>query len=174
MAQPVSAPARPGKCEGKRHSWDGRTRDTGSCSSGDGESSLSPGGFLGCSATSSSASSTQTFRAVLFVSDSQGGKDGSARDTVSTPRPPLLSRVGSRIRSEDAMPSPVPPAQPWSQVSVVLHTQTPLRDALPFESGPCATLRCPTAGTSVAPLGTIRLGYTTQVQGHSVHLCVEQ
>ncbi len=67
-------------------------------------------------------------------------------------RPPLLSPVGSRVRFEDAMPSPVPPAHPWSQVSVAPRTQTLLRDVLPSESGPCAPLRCPTAGTSVAPL----------------------
>ncbi len=66
--------------------------------------------------------------------------------------PPLPSSVSSRVRSEDAMPSPAPPAQPWSQVSVAPHTQTPLRDALPFESGPCAPLRCPTVGTSITPL----------------------
>ncbi len=97
--------------------------------------------------------------------------------------PALPSPVGSRVRSEDAIPSPAPPAQPWSQVSVAPHTQTPLRDALPSESGPCAPLRCPTAGTSVAPLvplvrslgawlelprpslwllRTIRLGYAIQ------------
>ncbi len=67
-------------------------------------------------------------------------------------RPPLLLPVGSRVRFEDAMPSPVPPAHPWSQVSVAPRTQTLLRNALPSESGPCAPLRCPTAGTSVASL----------------------
>ncbi len=98
-------------------------------------------------------------------------------------RPPLSSPVGSRVRSEDATPSPASPAQLWSQVSVTPHTQTPLRDALPFESGPCAPFRCPTVGTSVTPLvplvrslgawlelprpsrwllGTIRLGYAIQ------------
>ncbi len=98
-------------------------------------------------------------------------------------RPPLSSPVGSRVRSEDATPSPASPAQLWSQVSVTPHTQTPLRDALPFESGPCAPFRCPTVGTSVTPLvplarslgawlelprpsrwllRTIRLGYAIQ------------
>ncbi len=98
-------------------------------------------------------------------------------------RPPLSSPVGSRVRSEDATPSPASPAQLWSQVSVTPHTQTPLRDALPFESGPCAPFRCPTVGTSVTPLvplvrslgawlelprpsrwllRTIRLGYVIQ------------
>ncbi len=98
-------------------------------------------------------------------------------------RPPLSSPVGSRVQSEDATPSPASPAQLWSQVSVTPHTQTPLRDALPFESGPCAPFRCPTVGTSVTPLvplvrslgawlelpspsrwllRTIRLGYAIQ------------
>ncbi len=98
-------------------------------------------------------------------------------------RPPLSSPVGSRVRSEDATPSPASPAQLWSQVSVTPHTQTPLRDALPFESGPCAPFRCPTVGMSVTPLvplvqslgawlelprpyrwllRTIRLGYAIQ------------
>ncbi len=91
------------------------------------------------------------------------------------------------LAPEDAMPSPAPPAQPWSQVSVAPHTQTPLRDALPFELGPCAPLRCPTAGKSVTPLvplvrslgawlelprpsrwllRTIRLGYAIQFARH--------
>ncbi len=98
-------------------------------------------------------------------------------------RPPLSSPVGSRVWSEDATPSPASPVQLWSQVSVTPHTQTPLRDALPFESGPCAPFRCPTVGTSVTPLvplvrslgawlelprpsrwllRTIRLGYAIQ------------
>ncbi len=102
-------------------------------------------------------------------------------------RPPLSSPVGSRVRSEDATPSPASPAQLWSQVSVTPHTQTPLRDALPFESGPCAPFRCPTVGTSVTPLvplvrslgawlelprpsrwllRTIRLGYAIQFARH--------
>ncbi len=108
----------------------------------------------------------------------------AVRETPSPhSHPPLSSPVGSRVRSEDAMPSPAPPAQPWSQVSVAPHIQTPLRDALPFESGPWAPLRCPTAGTSMSPLvplvrplgawlelprpsrwllRTIRLGYAIQ------------
>ncbi len=98
-------------------------------------------------------------------------------------RPPLSSPVGSRVWSEDTTPSPASPAQLWSQVSVTPHTQTPLQDALPFESGPCAPFRCPTVGTSVTPLvplvqslgawlelprpsrwllRTIRLGYAIQ------------
>ncbi len=37
-------------------------------------------------------------------------------------------------------------------MSVAPHIQIPLRDTLPSESGPCAPLRCPTAGTLVTPL----------------------
>ncbi len=96
----------------------------------------------------------------------------------SSKQTPLNHRKGFIL-----LPSPAPPAQPWSQVSVAPHTQTPLRDALPFESGPWAPLRCPTAGISITPLvplvrslgawlelprpsrwllRTIRLGYAIQ------------
>ncbi|XDV52011.1 hypothetical protein PO909_020793 [Leuciscus waleckii] len=45
------------------------------------------------------------------------------------------------------------PADPWRQVSVALHTQTPLRAApRPSELGPCPPPRCSTPGTSVVPL----------------------
>ncbi len=56
-AQPASAPAKPVKCQGRRRPWDGRPGASGSCSSGDGDSTTpSPGGgpggeFLFCSAT---------------------------------------------------------------------------------------------------------------------------
>ncbi len=124
VAQPASAPARPVKCQGKRRSWDGRTRDTGSCSSGVGESAPSPGGgpggksffpFLGCSATGSPASGTQAFRAVSYVSGSQGGEDGSARDTVSTlPSPsPFASGQQGPVRGRDAFSrAPCPSVEP--------------------------------------------------------------
>ncbi len=159
VAQPVSAPARPMKCQGKRRSWDGRTRDTGSCSSGDGESAPSPGGgrggksfsLLGCSATGSPACGTQTSEQCPFFSGSQEARMAVHETQSPHSRPPLLSPMSSRVRSEDAMPSPAPPAQPWSQVSVALRTQTPLRNALPSESGPCAPLRCPTAGSLWLP-----------------------
>ncbi len=112
------------KCQGKRRSWDGQTRDTGSCSSGVGESAPSPGGgpdgksffpFLGCSATGSPASGTQTFRAVSYVSGSQGGEDGSARDTVSTlPSPsPFASGQQGPVRGRDAFSrAPCPSVEP--------------------------------------------------------------
>ncbi len=56
-ARPASAPAKPVKCQGRRRPWDGRPGASGSCSSGDGDSTTpSPGGgpggeFLFCSAT---------------------------------------------------------------------------------------------------------------------------
>ncbi len=111
-----------------------------------------PGGesfvsFLFSSATGPRASGTQNLKkwAVSFFSGSQEGALKRGHDTQSPhSRPALLSPVGSRVRSEDAMPSPAPPAQPWSQVSVAPHTQTPLRDALPSESGTCAPHCCPT------------------------------
>ncbi len=180
------------KCQGKRRSWDGRTRDTGSCSSGDGESAPSPSGglggksffpFLGCSATGSLASGTQTFRAVSYVSGSQGGEDGSARDTVSTHPSPSSFASGQQgpVRGRDAFSrAPCPAMEPGKCRTA--HSD-PTSHALPSESGPCAPLRCPTAGTSVAPLvplvrslgawlalprpsrwvlRTIRLGYAIQ------------
>ncbi len=194
-AQPVSAPAKPAKRQGKRRSWDGRPGVSGSCSSGDGDRTTpSPGGgpggesfvpFLFCSATGSPASGTQTSKKEQFPFSPGPKRARMAVHETQSPhsRPPLLSPMSSRVWSEDAMPSPAPPAQPWSQVSVALRTQTPLRNALPSESGPCAPLRCPTAGTSVASLvplvrslgawlvlprpsrwlmRTIRLGYAIQ------------
>ncbi len=56
-ARPASAPAKPVKCQGRRRPWDGRPGASGSCSSGDGDSTTpSPGGgpggeFLFCSTT---------------------------------------------------------------------------------------------------------------------------
>ncbi len=101
---------------------------------------------------------------------------------LHTPIPLSLRQwaAGSCPRTRCLLPRPLPT---WSQVSVAPYTQTPLRDALPFESGPCAPLRCPTAGTSMTPLvplvrslgawlelhrpsrwllRTIRLGYAIQ------------
>ncbi len=117
-------------------------------------------------------------------------------------RPPLLSPVGSRVQSEDAMPSPVPTAKPWSQVSVAPCTQTPLRDCAAFRvgllcstflpariyvgdsSGPACTIsgglvRAPQA-VSLAPedhqsrLRDSVCSASSQVQGRSVHFGVEQ
>ncbi len=129
-----------------------------------------------------------------------GTQNWAVRKTPSPhSHPPLSSPVGSRVQSEDVMPSPAPPDQLWSQVSVAPHTQTPLRDALPFESlgstalphrgyvyvspGPACTVpgglaRAPQA-VSLAPedhqtrlRDSIRPA-SSQVQGQSVHLSVE-
>ncbi|CAM4731384.1 unnamed protein product [Leuciscus chuanchicus] len=71
-----------------------------------------------------------------------------------TPRFLLVSPAGSRVRFEDPiMPSPVTPADQWSQVSVALHTQTSLQAASrPSEPGRCSPPRCPPPDTSVVPL----------------------
>ncbi len=192
--QPASAPAKPVKRQGRRRPWDGRPGASGSCSSGDGDRTTpSPGGgpggesfvsLLFCSATDPRVFGTQNFnkRAVSF-SFSKRARMAVYETSSPHSRPPLSSPVGSRVWSEDATPSPASAAQLWSQVSVTPHTQTPLRDALPFESGPCAPFRCPTVGTSVTPLvplvrslgawlelprpsrwllRTIRLGYAIQ------------
>ncbi len=129
-----------------------------------------------------------------------GTQNWAVRKTPSPhSHPPLSSPVGSRVQSEDAMTSPAPSDQLWSQVSVAPHTQTPLRDALPFESlgstalphrgyvyvspGPACTVpgglaRAPQA-VSLAPedhqtrlRDSIRPA-SSQVQGQSVHLSVE-
>ncbi len=106
------------KCQGRRRPWDGRPGASGSCSSGDGDSTTpSPGGgpggeFLFCSATGPRASGTQNFiRAVSFFSGSQEGEDGSARDPVSTfPFPLSLRQWAAGVRSETRclLPRPLP------------------------------------------------------------------
>ncbi len=176
-------------------SLNGRPGAFGSCSSGDGDCTTpSPGGgpggesfvsFLFCSATDpgSVVPKTSIKEQFPFPPGPKRARMAVYETSSPHPRPPLSSPVGSRVRSEDATPSPASPAQLWSQVSVTPHTQTPLRDALPFESGPCAPFRCPTVGTSVTPLvplarslgawlelprpsrwllRTIRLGYAIQ------------
>ncbi len=158
----------------------------GSCSSGDGDHTTpSPGGGPGGESFVSFLFCSKTLIKEQFPFPPGPKRARMAVYETSSPhsRPPLSSPVGSRVRSEDATPSPASPAQLWSQVSVTPHTQTPLRDALPFESGPCAPFRCPTVGTSVTPLvplvrslgawlelprpsrwllRTIRLGYAIQ------------
>ncbi len=158
-AQPASISAKPVKRQGRRRPWDGRPRASGSCSFGDGDRTTpsprgGPGGesfvsFLFCSTTG-----PQNFKKEQFPFPPGPKRARMAVHETPSPHshPPLPSPVGSRVRFEDAMPYPALPAQLWSQVSVAPHTQTPLRDALPFESGPCAPLHCPTAGTSVTPL----------------------
>ncbi len=126
----------------------------------------------------------------------------AVRETSSPhSHPPLSSPVGSRVRSEDAMPSPAPPAQPWSQVSVAPHTQTPTSRRSAFRVGPLGSTALPHRGyvyvspgpactapgdlarapqaVSLAPedhqtrlRDSVRPA-SSQVQGQSVHLSVE-
>ncbi len=96
-AQPVQAPARPGGKHKCKRPWDGRPRDGGNCSSGDGDRTTpSPGGgpggesfvsFCFCSATGPAASGTQNFnkRAVSSVSGSQEEESGVPCITGSLP-----------------------------------------------------------------------------------------
>ncbi len=79
----------------------------------------------------------------LFLRVSRGQGWWCTRCSLDTPVPLSFRPVGSRARLMDAMPPPAPPAQPWSQVSVVPRTQTPLRDALPSGSGPVLHLSAP-------------------------------
>ncbi len=199
------------KCQGKRRSWDGRTRDTGSCSSGVGESAPSPGGgpggksffpFLGCCATGSPASGTQTFRAVSYVSGSQGGEDGSAWDTVSTlPSPsPFASGQQGPVQGRDAFSrAPCPSVEPGKCRTA--HSD-PTSERTAFRVGPLCSTSLPhcgyvcgfpgpactvSGGLASAPQAvslahenhqtwlrdSVRPAFS-QVQGRSVHLCVEQ
>ncbi len=192
-AQPASAPVKHVKRQGRRRPRDGRPGAFGFCSSGDGDRTTpSPGGvpggesfvsFLFCSATDPRVPKTSIKEQFPFPPGPKRARMAVYETSSPHSRPPLSSPVGSRVWSEDATPSPASPAQLWSQVSVTPHTQTPLRDALPFESGPCAPFRCPTVGTSMTPLvplvrslgawlelprpsrwllRTIRLGYAIQ------------
>ncbi len=121
-AQPASAPAKPVKRQGRRRPWDGRPGASGSCSSGDGDSTTpSPGGgpggeFLFCSTTGPRVSGTQNFkRAVSFSSGSQEGEDGSAQDPISTLPSPSLFASGQQgpVRGRDAFSrAPCPAVEP--------------------------------------------------------------
>ncbi len=158
-AQPVSAPAKPMKHQGKQRPWDGQPGVLGSCSSGDGDRiTPSPGGGPGgesfvsvlfCSATGSPARGTQNLkkRAVSFLSGSQDGEDGSARGAVSTlpSHSPFASGQQGPVR-EHASRAPCPTVEPGKCRTV--HSD----HTLPSGSGPCVPLHCPTAGASVVPL----------------------
>ncbi len=89
-AQPVQAPAKPGGKRRCKRPWDGRPRDGGDCSSGDGDHTTpSPGGgpgveyfvsFCFCSAAGPAASGTQNInkRAVSSISGSQEEESGES------------------------------------------------------------------------------------------------
>jgi hypothetical protein len=68
-------------------------------------------------------------------------------------RAPLPSPAGSSGCVLDALSPPhTHSALRRKQVRLAPHVQTPLRAAMPPESGPCIPSRCPTPGTSVVPL----------------------
>ncbi len=76
----------------------------------------------------------------LFLRVPRGRGWQCTRPSLHTPVPLSFRQwaAGSGPRMRCLLPHPLP--------------QTPLRNALPSESGPCAPLRCPTAGMSVASL----------------------
>ncbi len=152
-ARPASAPAKPVKCQGRRRPWDGRPGASGSCSSGDGDSTTpSPGGgpggeFLFCSATGPRASGTQNFiRAVSFFSGSQEGEDGSARDPVSTFPSPSLFASGQQgpVRGREAFSrAPCPAVEP-GECCTTHSDPTSRRSA--FRVGPLGSTALPHRG----------------------------
>ncbi len=152
-ARPASAPAKPVKCQGRRRPWDGRPGASGSCSSGDGDSTTpSPGGgpggeFLFCSATGPRVSGTQNFiRAVSFFSGSQEGEDGSARDPVSTFPSPSLFASGQQgpVRGHDAFSRAPCPAVETGECCTTHSDPTSRRSA--FRVGPLGSTALPHRG----------------------------
>ncbi len=136
--------------------------------------------FCFCSAAGPAASGTQNFnkRAVSSVSGSQEEESGVPCITGSLPSSSLARQGGlpkstppahlwNRVRAVALKPPlQVVTCKPGScvsshtrrnQVSVTLHTQTP-PPAITGQAftgpgpGPCVPHRCPTTGTSVAPL----------------------
>ncbi len=105
-ARPVQALAKPGGKRKCKRPWDGRPRDGGNCSSGDGDCTTpspgwGPGGesfvsFCFCSAAGPAASSTQNFnkRAVSSVSGSQEEESGVPCITGSLPSSSLARQWG--------------------------------------------------------------------------------
>ncbi len=157
-----------------------------------------------CSATDPRVSGTQNFnkRAVSFSSGSQEGEDGSVRDLVSTLPSPSLFASGQQgpVRGRDAFSRiPCPTMEP-GQCHTTHSDPTSRRTA--FRVGPLCSISLPHRGyvsDSPGPACTVPGGlarapqavslapedYQTrlsdsvrpaspQVQGHSVHLSVEQ
>ncbi len=90
-------------------------------------------------------SGTQNFnkRAVFLFRVPRGRGWQCTRPRLHTPVPLSLRQwaAGSGPRTQRLLPHPLPNCGARSVSHT--HTQTPLRDALPFESGPCAPFRCP-------------------------------
>ncbi len=141
-------------------------------------------------------------RAVSFSSGSQEGEDGSARDPVSTlPSPsPFASGQQGPVRGRDAFSrAPCPAMEPGEcctthsdptsrrtafRVGPLCSTSLPLRGYVGNSPGPACTV----PGGLARALQTVSLApedhqtrlrdsvrpASSQVQGHSVHLSVEQ
>ncbi len=152
-AQPVQAPARPGGKRKCKRPWDGRPRDGGNCSSGDGDRTTpSPGGgpggesfvsFCFCSAAGPAASGTQNFnkRAVSSVSGSQEEESGVPCITGSLPSS-SLARQGGVAQEHLSCPFVEPGKGSSTQAPATSrHTQAGLLRFLPHEeeSGECYT-----------------------------------
>ncbi len=157
-----------------------------------------------CSATDPRVSGTQNFnkRAVSFSSGSQEGEDGSVRDLVSTLPSPSLFASGQQgpVRGRDAFSRiPCPTMEPGQchtthsdptsrrtafRVGSLCSISLPHRGYVSDSPGPACTVpgglaRAPQA-VSLAPedyqtrlRDSVRPA-SPQVQGHSVHLSVEQ
>ncbi len=152
-AQPVQAPARPGGKRKCKRPWDGRPRDGGNCSSGDGDRTTpSPGGgpggesfvsFCFCSAAGPAASGTQNFNkgAVSSVSGSQEEESGVPCITGSLPSS-SLARQGEVAQEHPSCPFVEPGKGSSTQAPATSrHTQAGLLRFLPHEeeSGECYT-----------------------------------
>ncbi len=152
-AQPVQAPARPGGKRKCKRPWDGRPRDGGNCSSGDGDRTTpSPGGgpggesfvsFCFCSAAGPAASGTQNFNkgAVSSVSGSQEEESGVPCITGSLPSS-SLARQGGVAQEHPSCPFVEPGKGSSTQAPATSrHTQAGLLRFLPHkeESGECYT-----------------------------------
>ncbi len=117
-ARPASAPAKPVKCQGRRRPWDGRPGASGSCSSGDGDSTTpSPGGgpggeFLFCSATGPRCQWYPKLHksSFLFLRVPRGRGWQCARPRLHIPIPLSLRQwaAGSGPRTRCLLPRPLP------------------------------------------------------------------
>ncbi len=115
-ARPASAPAKPVKCQGRRRPWDGRPGASGSCSSGDGDSTTpSPGGgpggeFLFCSATGPQWYPKLHKSSFLFLRVPRGRGWQCARPRLHIPIPLSLRQwaAGSGPRTRCLLPRPLP------------------------------------------------------------------
>ncbi len=152
-AQPVQAPAKPGGKRKCKRPWDGRPRDGGNCSSGDGDHTTpSPGGgpggesfvsFCFCSAAGPAASGTQNFnkRAVSSVSGSQEEESGVPCITGSLPSSSLARQWGV-AQEHPSCPFMEPGKGSSTQAPATSrHMQAGLLRFLPHEeeSGECYT-----------------------------------